>query len=288
MLKGHAVPGWSRQPPQAALLAAVFLCSSAVVLSGYGPGLPDAVRPVVKLALPALWLLLAWAAGRTPAFHTYRSVLLAFFAVSLGLLIAWLIGAWPLQKLGLATDSLPGMVVAKLAEAIPIVASILIVNRLEGKSLADLHLRRGRLGVGLMGGAAIGLLLSSIFLLMGGRQALAYAGPSRLLAALPYLLVFALANGFMEELWFRGLYLNRFEGLMSPWSALLLSTLAFGMLHLAADYAGGQLGQLLASTLLLGFTCGWVVQSTRTLWGAVLAHAVGDVLVLLGFFWTLL
>ena len=44
----------------------------------------------------------------------------------------------------------------------------------------------------------------------------------------------------------------------------------------------------LGGSLVLGLACGLVVQRTHTLWGAVLAHAAGDVFVVIGFFVTLL
>ena len=42
------------------------------------------------------------------------------------------------------------------------------------------------------------------------------------------------------------------------------------------------------SALVLGLACGWVAQRTRSLWGAVLAHTIGDICVVLGFFYNLL
>lgn len=287
-MHGQTALSENRPPLQAARFAVLFLCCIAISSSAYGPGLPEAARPAVKSLLPLLWLLLAWMAGKNNWLAPYREAFLAFFAVSLGLWGAWLIGDWPLRQLGLTTDSLQGVAVAKAIEVLPVVAAILIVNQLEGEDLASLYLRRARLGRSLLYGVGLGAVLWLIFLAMGGRQVFAYAGASRLLAALPYLLLFALANGFMEELWYRGLYLGRFEPLIGSRNALALTTLAFVALHLAADYASGSLVQLLASTLLLGLVCGLIVLFTRCLWGAVLAHALGDILVLLGFFWTLL
>ena len=60
-------------------------------------------------------------------------------------------------------------------------------------------------------------------------------------------------------------------------------------MHGAADYTSGpQLFQYVGSALVLGLGCGWIAQRTRTLWGSVLAHAIGDVCVVLGFFYALL
>ena len=276
--------GW--HPGASALL---LLGAIVIGLSGYWAGIPAGARPLVKLLLPLLWLLLAWLAGLTTRLKPYRPVLLAFFAVSQGIWLAWLVANWPLRLLSLTPDALPGMAVGKLSETLPIVASILLVNRLTGGDLGGLYLRRGRLGLSLALGLAIAALCWLFFLAMGGGQAIAYAGPARLLAALPWLLVFTLANGFMEELWFRGLFLSRFEAVLGTRGALLVTTLAFGTLHLSVSYAtGGALVQFAAFTFILGLAWGLAVQHTRTLWGAVLSHAAADVFVMIGFFVNLL
>lgn len=286
-MQARTVFSGSSKPRQAEWSVLLLAGSLTVSTVGYWAGVPDAWRAPVRLLLPALWLLLAWAAGRSARLAAWRPVCLAFFAVSLGIMAAWLAGPWPLRWLGLTTDSLRGMVVAKLTEAAAIVAAILGVSRLEGALLTDLALRRGRLGRSLVRGAGVAALLWLFFMAMGGWQAIVYLGASRLLAALPPVMVFAAANGFMEELWFRGLYLARFEALAGARGSLILTALAFAALHVATSYGSEELLPLLAITLLLGLACGWIVQSTRTLWGAVLAHAAGDVLILLGFFWHL-
>jgi membrane protease YdiL (CAAX protease family) len=273
--------------PGASLL--LFIGTVGIAVVGYWPVIPTGTHPLVRLLLALLWLLLAWLAGASDHLRTYRSVLLAFFGVSFGIWLATMIGDWPSRLMSLDPDSLQGLAVAKVGDVVPIVAAILVVNKLDGGGLDRLYLRNGKIGLSLVLGLAIGALCGLMFLAMGGAQAIAYAGPVRLLAALPLMLVFAVSNGFMEELWFRGSFLNRFETVLGPAVALLVTTLAFAAMHGVGTYAtGAPLLQFLASTFVLGLSCGWVVQHTRSLWGAVLGHAIGDIFVVLGFFVTLL
>jgi membrane protease YdiL (CAAX protease family) len=284
---GSAVP--SRKGSVA--VPALVLCLGAIVigLAGYWRAIPAEARPVLRACLALLWLSLAWLAGRSAALGAYRSVLLAFFGVSFGIWLASLVGGLPLRWLNLTADSLPGLVAGKLSEVTPIIAAILLVNRLEGGDLGRLLLRRGRLGLSLGLGLAVGALCLVIFLAMGGWEAVSFAGPARLLAALPLILVFVLANSLMEELWFRGAILTRCETVLGPGAALIVTAVAFSALHASAYYTEGlKLVQYTATTLLTGLAWGWIAQRTRTLWGSVLSHAIGDVFVVLGFFFTLL
>lgn len=280
-----------RHPVRLVLLTAFFCCCAILIaLVGYWHLIPASIKPALRALAPLVWLAFAALSGLKPAFKPYRPVFMAFFGVSLGIWLSSLVGAWPLRRMGLNPDtSLLGLAVGKLSEVLPIVAAILLVNRLEGGGPGRLLLRRGKLGLSLVLGLALGALLFALFLAMGGWEAIAYVGPARLVAATPLILVFVLSNAFMEELWFRGSFLSRFQEVLGPGAALAATTVAFGVMHGVADYTSGlQLLQYVGSALVLGLGCGWIAQRTQTLWGSVLAHAIGDVCVVLGFFYALL
>ncbi len=273
-------------------LSSLLLCLGAILIGlvGFWHAIPAGAQPVLRALLPVLWLSLAWLGGVNAGLRAYRSVFLAFFGVSSGIWLASLVGGWPLSWLGLDPDtSLLGLAVGKVSEVLPMVAAILLVNRLEGGNPGRLLIRRGRLGLSLALGLAVGALCGLIFLAMGGWEALVFIGPARLMSALPLILVFVLANGFMEELWFRGSFMTRFEGVLGPRVALIVTAVAFSAMHGSAYYTDGlKLIQYTATTLLTGLAWGWIAQRTRTLWGSVLSHAIGDVFVVLGFFFALL
>ncbi len=83
----------------------------------------------------------------------------------------------------------------------------------------------------------------------------------------------SLAAGVGEELAFRGYLLPTLAGVTgSPWGAALLSSVVFGILHAYQGWLGvvrtGVLGLLLAASFLI----------SGTLWPAILAHAIVDLL----------
>jgi membrane protease YdiL (CAAX protease family) len=81
-----------------------------------------------------------------------------------------------------------------------------------------------------------------------------------------------LLPAIVEEVIFRGLVLGSLDELR-PSVALLISALAFGAFHL--DVAQG------VATALLGLGFGYIVQTTGTLLGAMVAHGTYNLLVLL-------
>jgi membrane protease YdiL (CAAX protease family) len=73
-----------------------------------------------------------------------------------------------------------------------------------------------------------------------------------------------------EELFFRGLLLRAFAGGMSRWSAVAVSAFLFGVLHL--DMLQG------AGAGLIGAYLGFAVLATDSIWPAVLAHGLNNLL----------
>jgi membrane protease YdiL (CAAX protease family) len=92
-------------------------------------------------------------------------------------------------------------------------------------------------------------------------------------------------KGEHEEVWYRGLFLSRFTDLVGARSALAVTTRAFGGMHFMTGYTGnaGSLGMIIIA-LFLGLACGLIVQKTRTMWGAVLAHAAADSFYIFAYF----
>lgn len=100
-------------------------------------------------------------------------------------------------------------------------------------SLESLGLRGGQtarsLGLGLLASAPMVLL----FLIdpSGGRDAVLATPPAVFASWLPWIIIFSIANGFMEELWFRGLWLAAFKPVIGAAAALHVTSLSFWLGH---------------------------------------------------------
>ncbi len=245
---------------------------------------PAAVpRPFYKTTLPVALLVLTWLLGRREGLRPYQNIFRALFAVSLGIWLAWLLAQmWDFSGAGAWETA-----VLKLIEVFPIVAAILVVNRLAGHNLAWLYVRKGQIWRSLGLGLLVGALLALLFFTTGGFQLVAAGGMAYLAAWLPAIIVFSVANAFMEELWFRGLWLREFGVFLGGRAALWLTTLIFVTLHVVVNMpqmAAPLLLQLTVAWFFLAFSCGFITQKTGSLWGAVLAHTIVDILFLLAVF----
>jgi membrane protease YdiL (CAAX protease family) len=161
-----------------------------------------------------------------------------------------------------------------------------VLAPLSGKDLGSLSFRKGKVGMGFLLSLIPLTCLIGFFVAMGGVQGVRSLPRGTFVSWIPWLVTFSVANGFMEELWFRGLWLDRFSDVLGGRAALALTTVIFTGMHLGA-YWGGPilvLAELTVAWTVLGFFAGWITQKTGSLWSAVLVHALYDVAFMVKYF----
>ena len=261
-------------------LAVLFLVVGGLIGgSAYVAFLPAQLRVILRVAMPIITLVIWLILVRSDQSQEYRELAAAFFAVSLGLLIAHFIGNLPLQYLNLSPATIKGMAVAKFSDTLPIILSILILHFSLGGKAEGLFLKPGGTKVGLVS-SIVGV---AIMLAIAALQALGLGLDwARLSSALPWILVFVFSNAFLEELWFRGLFLKKLEPLTGQLAAILLTSLVFGFVHISSTYVIDIL-KFVGVTFGLGVLWSWLMYKSNSIWPAVLIHAAADVLVMIGF-----
>jgi membrane protease YdiL (CAAX protease family) len=99
---------------------------------------------------------------------------------------------------------------------------------------------------------------------------------------LPWLLIFIFANSIMEEFWFRGLFLKKYEPVIGRWPAILVTALVFGTSHIFATYEfpGGEFifGMVV---FILGLVGAQAMFKEDGLVGPVLFHAGYDLMIIM-------
>jgi membrane protease YdiL (CAAX protease family) len=83
----------------------------------------------------------------------------------------------------------------------------------------------------------------------------------------------------MEELLYRGLFLKQYEPFLGKGLSNLLTAVIFTLIHLQVTYPSDMV-QFLFIALAFGLVWGYMMQKTDNIWGAVLFHAAGNLLVI--------
>jgi len=224
--------------------------------------------------LAACFLLLALVAKAIQRLNTLWPSAYALFTAAAAL--AFLnTGYLDLPRAGL--DPLQDLAVDKVSQLLHVVPAILSLNLLAGFGPDVLFLRWGRWRQGLLLGlASFGVFGTLTWLLVpGSRTILADSN------AVGLVLAFIFSNSVMEELWFRGVFLRRYEALVGRSQACLITALVFGASHVNASYkfpGGGLVFGLVVAIL------GWIgarAMFKQAGWiGPVLFHAAYDLVII--------
>ena len=220
------------------------------------------------VTVPLLFLLTTIVLHGNVRFKTYWEVFFAFFVFSLVWFIRHLILDSPSVHPFYAT--LSGNVVAQLIDTTVVIIPIILLTIASRSKLSSIFLRKGNLKLG----SVVGLTVLAIFYLLSAVVAISAAGmsPSRFLFLTPFLLVLALTNGFKEELWFRGLFLNKYESLLGVRLSNFLQAPIFTMSVVEAEFSSVLIGIVLVS-FFLGLGLGYLMRRTGSIFGSSLCEA---------------
>jgi membrane protease YdiL (CAAX protease family) len=246
------------------------------------PLLPEWMNYAGRFALLLVFAGIWWTARSEHSLARFRPICFAYFTAVLSLSLGFFLGDWGPRLFGLNMQTPEGVAVAKFSSASLIVIGVLVTARLCGEDWGSLYIRKGHLGIGM----SVGAVGAAACLLLALRQpAVSSLGPSKLASLAPWILLFVVANGLMEELLFRGLFLGRYERLIGTWPAIISTALSFTLAHMQVKYAP-QLIPFLVVLLGLSIAWGWLMQKTRSLWGSAIFHAGADLLIILPIFKT--
>lgn len=260
------------------LLVAGLLLFEVAFFAFNGGGEPLQIAAFV--GLPIAYSVAATLLRKSRRFVAYWPAFFSFAAASIALFSMWLLDRFPAQWLGLDAKSPPGMALGKVFDLLLLILTVMMLTRLFGVSPGSVFLQKGKLGPGLAIGFA-GFLAMAAFGVFEARDM--GVSMSRLLAWSPWLLTFVLANGFFEELLSRGLFLKKFEPLVGPGLANIVTALVFAIGHAGVTYTADVL-TFMGVTFVFALIWGYLMQKTGALWGSALFHAGADVVIMIGIF----
>lgn len=247
------------------------------IASGLRPGISQAaVARGIYMAVILGLLAAALALRRSTGLRPYWRLAFAYFVASFAVMLSDLAGNWALTFSGRALNTARGFTALKLGEDAAIIGTIIALTLLTRAHPKESYLSKGRLRLGLIIGIASFLIFTYIGLTSTSARCIP---PERLRELLPAFLLIALADGFMEELLFRGLFLRRLGRFVGDHWANLLTAMVFTFMHLGVPF-GGSLPRFLIIVFLLGLLWGWIMQKTGSVLASALFHAGVDMLII--------
>ena len=243
------------------------------------PYLPQTALLGFHAGLTVVLLIIALFLRRSGKGKPFWPVFYAFFVAGAAVLTSGLFSGDLLRLFKETAETPQGIALAKFSESILRVIPILVLMPVMGFDWRSMYLAAGKVRFWL----PIAIAAMVVF------PALAYFPLSssppgvldKLLPLWPWILLFVLSNGFMEELLYRGVFLKRYEPFLGKGLSIILTAIVFALMHTQVTYAA-QMIQFLVIVLVLSLIWGILIQKTNSLWGAVLFHAAGDCLIIFG------
>lgn len=265
---------------RAGLFVLFLICALAIFLFGsnYYKAFPTNGNSIYSASLSAVFLIAVVRLRRSEKLFKYWQIAYAFFVASAVNLVSALFAGYNstiLGFFGLSMGTNQGLALAKLYDAVLVVITILVLVKLSGADLGALFLKKGNLKWGLgIGALVLFNFLTSVLIFFGP----GYSPPVKLGSAIGWGVVFAFSNGFLEELWFRGLFLKKLIPLIGVTGTVLLTSVWFASIHaLSVSYLPSIVIPIfLVNTFTLGLACGYLMLKTDSIWGAVMMHAAAD------------
>ena len=203
----------------------------------------------------------------------YWKLSYAFFAAGLAILVMSNGSHWTLQTLQVLLSTASGVAFAKFTESVLVVATVLALVRLSGQRPTSVFWSLGNLRSGLTLGLSIfaGFVVLTILKTLGQEIPL-----QKLVPLIPWIVLFSIANGAMEELLFRGIFLKHCQPVFGANRSNLLTAFVFAVAHMNVSYTP-DVAVFLVIVFFLGLGLGHVMQRTNSLIAPVLFHAGADV-----------
>jgi membrane protease YdiL (CAAX protease family) len=261
-----------------------FICGLSIFLFGFNfiSTFPTNGSTIYRIIITGFFLVLTIFIYFIKPLKIFWKVSLAFFIASFGMLLNWVMRDLPVRFLYSRITITEGQwMLDKFSQFIAIVIPIMVLTLAFGDKLSSLYIQKGRFKLWIV----IGLSAFVFFVVVGLLLALQKYNLQKILSIIPWLFAFSVFNGPMEELWFRGLFLKKFELFLGNHLSIFLTSLIFSIPHLFARYISGiEMSLIFFLTVFsLGMASGYIIYKTKSIWGAVIFHIGYDLFYALAF-----
>ena len=229
-------------------------------------GLISKTSVVLVLSIITLFL------HRNKHLNKYWTIFFSFFIAASAILILSIFGHWTIQLFKLNLKTPHGIALGKLIESVIIIVSIIMLAKISRMDFASIYLQKGNLKKGIIIGFSTftGFSILAVLKMMGQNIPL-----EKVLPLIPWILIFILANGTMEELLFRGIFLKKCEPFLGINLSNILTALIFALAHMQITFTS-SVPIFVVIVFFLGLGLGHTMQKTDSLIAPALFHAGAD------------
>lgn len=273
--------GWWRELARKSGLFILFLaCFILVFILGdnHQTTFPTNHNLYYEVTTTAFFLAAALVLRRMPRLKDFWPIAYAFFTAAAVLLVTSLTVDLR-EALFRATGVLPNTNqvagAGKVFEAFMTIGTILLLTRLAGMRLESVYVKRGNLKWGLLIGLGTLLNFMTSSLMFNAPR---YSSMEKLGSAILWGLVFSLFNGFLEELWMRGLFLKKLIPYLGVGTSIGLTSLCFGLFHVSGlMYMQPEaIPFYMVNTFTFAVAWGYLMHKSDSWIGPGLMHAASD------------
>jgi membrane protease YdiL (CAAX protease family) len=252
----------------------VFLVMLVVCMTLFSP-IPANIKLIIRIILIAIFFA-AWKWFHRKDLTDLKNLAFAFMVLNLAFLI---VTPFTTEFWHLKANTSQGFALSKLSDSV-IISTVLILSFITfGYKLKNIYLTKGRLMAGLL----IGVLVFLVFGYLAINNPQAKMEPGFLRNNYLWIIVFVFANSFMEELLFRGIFLEKLNCFFKPVWSIVLTSVCFAAPHLTANYSPNVL-LFSGIVFVLGMMCGYSMHYTRSLIAPVFIHAGADLMIIIPVF----
>ena len=237
--------------------------------------IPHTFRLIIRIFFPILFFFL-WRYFLKRGNIETKDLCVAFFTLKLAFLVALPFTSefWNLDQ-----RTSKGIALIKLNDSF-IISTVLIVSSLIAKyDLKSIYLAKGRLITGLV----TGIIFFVLFGYMALNNPQQKPEPGFISKNILWILMFVLANGFIEELIFRGILLEKLNKFFKPIWSIILTSFCFAAPHLTVSYQPNVI-LFFGICFILGMICGYAMHYTRSIIAPALIHAGADLMIIIPIF----
>jgi membrane protease YdiL (CAAX protease family) len=246
----------------------------AVCLTLFSP-IPGNIKLIIRIIFIAIFFA-SWRWFHKRDLTDLKNLAFAFMVLNLAFLI---VSVFTTDFWHLKTDTAKGFALSKLSDSVIISLVLILSFIIGGYKLKSIYLAKGRLISGLIIGIIVFIILG--YLALNNPQQ--KPEPGFLHRNVVWILVFVFANSFMEELLFRGIFLEKLNIWFKPAWSIILTSVCFAVPHLTVNYSPNVLF-FSGIVFVLGMICGFAMYYTRSIIAPMLIHAGADLMIIIPVF----